>query len=59
MSFSYPETQGETLKEKKERVIPGTADLYSTVNHPKSIILTFNQKADRMGTLFAAGDISF
>lgn len=59
MSSSYTETRGETLKEEKERVIPSTADLYSKVNHSKSIILTFNQKVDRMGTLFATGNISF
>lgn len=57
MSFSYIEIYGKTSKGKKK--IRDATDSYSKVNHLKSMMLTFNKKAAKMGTLFATGDTSF
>lgn len=56
MRFSYTKWQDKTFKDKRKS--PGIADLYSKVNFPKFIILTFNQQADRMGIFLARGVIS-
>lgn len=43
---------------RETKKIHDAADSYSKVNHLKSMTLTFNKKAAKMGTLFATGDTS-
>ena len=44
---------------RERKKIHDATDSYSKVNHLKSMMLTFNKKAAKMGILFATGDTSF